>query len=240
MQGDIFQMEQMAAQVHATQLAPAPLPLEEKTEPGVAIYNEDDLSHLLYANHMHHEGHKHRVIVNHVYRDGFSTPLSTGTQTPESDSEGDTPVFSDCDSYFGGEGASPPSSSLHAFSHKKEPLRFEDGFDFPVFLGRQAEESVPHEMGPSVRTAPPPTSRAEPAPAEDEHVRDISGPLMSWWPTPTGIMEHEWVQDEAAAPKSSKVVITHQHVSGIEGSMMSWWPTPIDMMEYEWNERFYE
>ncbi|KAI6088393.1 hypothetical protein F4821DRAFT_233618 [Hypoxylon rubiginosum] len=237
MQGDIFQMEQMAVQVCA-RVQPISLPLDDNAHAEVAIYNEDDLSHLLYHNHIHDEGHKHKVIVNHVYRDGFTTPpesASTGTQTPVSEGD-ETPMLSDCESDFD-EGVSP-TSSLHSHS-RRNPLKFEDGFDFPVFLGRQADDSVPQEMAqPSLQEPVSELSQAKHvriAAADNGHVSDISGPMMSWWPGPMELMEHEWAEQETveATPKP-------EHVSSIEGPLMSWWPASVNIMEHDWNERFYE
>ncbi|OTB04006.1 hypothetical protein M426DRAFT_321298, partial [Hypoxylon sp. CI-4A] len=53
MQGDIFQMEQMVVKANTTHFDPIPFPVESDTDQQVAIYNEDDLSHLLYVNHLH-------------------------------------------------------------------------------------------------------------------------------------------------------------------------------------------
>ncbi|KAI0379170.1 hypothetical protein F5Y04DRAFT_136309 [Hypomontagnella monticulosa] len=242
MQGDIYQLEQMAAHAAATQLESSHMPLDNQTNPTVAIYNEDDLSHLLYANHMHHNGHKDKVIVNHVYRDGYSTPLESGTQTPLSESN-ETPVLSDCESDFD-EGVYSPNPYSRI-----DPLRFEDGFDFPVFLGRQADGSESHTASrPSLEQS---HSVSEPraalksqdkhvrvATSESTHVADISGPLMSWWPAPMELMEHEWVEEKVV--EDSKVMPADKHVSSIEGSLMAWWPSSLEMMEYEWSERFYE
>ncbi|KAI1374893.1 hypothetical protein F4677DRAFT_423772 [Hypoxylon crocopeplum] len=253
MQGDIFHMEQTAAQAHAhahaTQFEHSRVPLDSETNPQVAIYNEDDLSHLLYANHLHHNGHKDKVIVNHVYRDGYSTPLeslSTGTQTPLSETN-ETPVLSDCESDLD-EGAYLPFQPT-AYS-RRDALRFEDGFEFPVFLGRQAEESLLDEAArPSMGESDPASKLSLDLKSESEHVRiaapehhnvsDISGPLMSWWPEPLEMMEHEWLSEEAVTSKSSNVMLEH-HVSSIGGPLMSWWPAPLEILEHEWDERFYE
>ncbi|KAI0835524.1 hypothetical protein F5Y06DRAFT_276519 [Hypoxylon sp. FL0890] len=223
MQGDIFQMEQMAAQTkaQAPRFERSHVPLDSNTNPQVAIYNEDDLSHLLYVNHLHHSGHKEKVVINHVYRDGYSTPLEcfpSGTQTPESESN-ETPVLSDCES-DSEEGMCLPTSP-NAYS-QMNPLKFEDGFEFPVFLGRQAEES-------SYQT---PLSRSEPASRvssdakhvriaapEESHVSEITGPLMSWWPEPLEMMEHEWIDEKFADSKSSHVMPADRHVSNIEGPL---------------------
>ncbi|KAI2470145.1 hypothetical protein F4781DRAFT_430723 [Annulohypoxylon bovei var. microspora] len=239
MQGDIFQMEQMSARTHATRFVPSSVPEDRNPNPEVAIYNEDDLSHLLYANHLHHAGHKDRVIINHVYRDGYTTPLESGMQTPETESN-ETPVLSDCESDFDEGVYSPPLSDI-SYRKRSPALKFEDGFEFPVFLGRQSEESSPlttaqpleqsdlDSLNKHVRIAAP----------EESHVLEISGPLMSWWPEPLELMEHEWV-DEKALNKSSNVMPIERHVSNIEGPLMSWWPAPVELLEHEWDERFYE
>ncbi|KAI8957064.1 hypothetical protein F5Y11DRAFT_341000 [Daldinia sp. FL1419] len=234
MQGDIFQLEQMAAaQAAAAHMELNPVPQDTKTDPQVAIYNEDDLSHLLYVNHLHHDGHKGRVIVNHVYRDGYTTPLESGTQTPESETN-ETPILSDCESDFD-EGVYSSSSSLDPYT-RTSPLRFEDGFEFPVFLGRQAEETT-HVAEPVVSERAKQVCIATP---EERHVSTISGPLMSWWPALEDLMEHEWIEEETVERKTSKETSQRQHVSDIEGSLMSWWPLPVELLEHEWDERFYE
>ncbi|KAI1140966.1 hypothetical protein F5Y05DRAFT_410813 [Hypoxylon sp. FL0543] len=242
MQGDIFQLEQMAAQAQTPHLESSHVPPDSNTNPQVAIYNEDDLSHLLYVNHLHHSGHKDKVIINHVYRDGYSTPLESfpsGTQTPESESN-ETPVLSDCESDFE-EGVCLPISP-NTYS-RMQPLRFEDGFEFPVFLGRQAEE--PSHPASLNRSEPASEVRSDikhirKAATQGSHVSNISGPLMSWWPEPLEMMEHEWIDEKLADRKSSNVMPADRHVSDIEGPLMSWWPAPMELLEYEWNERFYE
>ncbi|KAI1453035.1 hypothetical protein F4805DRAFT_396311 [Annulohypoxylon moriforme] len=238
MQGDIFQMEQLAARTHATsfEIEANAVPVDSSSNPQVAIYNEDDLSHLLYVNHLHHAGHKDRVIINHVYRDGYTTPLESqpsGAQTPETETN-ETPVLSDCESDID-EGVYFPSSS--DTYHRRSPLRFEDGFEFPVFLGRQAEESSPHAtVQPSKRLGLESQNKhVRIAAPEGSQVLEISGPLMSWWPEPLELMEHEWIDEKVTNDKS-----VNGHVSSIEGPLMSWWPAPVELLEHEWDERFYE
>ncbi|KAI0897635.1 hypothetical protein F4806DRAFT_409198 [Annulohypoxylon nitens] len=242
MQGDIFQMEQLAARAHAASFEVSPATVDDSSNPQVAIYNEDDLSHLLYVNHLHHAGHKDKVIINHVYRDGYTTPLESqpsGAQTPETEGN-ETPVLSDCESDFD-EGVYFPSfPSSPDLYHRRSPLRFEDGFEFPVFLGRQAEESSPQAVQPSNRADLDRHNKVRVAAPEDHHVLEISGPLMSWWPEPLELMEHEWVDDEKMAGNTSKAMPAGRHVSNIEGPLMSWWPAPVELLEHEWEERFYE
>ncbi|KAI0119107.1 hypothetical protein F4814DRAFT_410550 [Daldinia grandis] len=239
MQGDIFQLEQMAATQVVAHIEPSTIPQDDtKTDPQVAIYNEDDLSHLLYVNHLQHNGHKDKVIVNHVYRDGYTTPLESlpsGTQTPESETN-ETPVLSDCESDFDeGVYLESSASSLDPYS-RKSPLRFEDGFEFPVFLGRQEEETLHAASLSELNTRPKQIRIAAP---EEHHVSNISGPLMSWWPASEELMEHEWIE-EVAEYNAPKKTSQHQHVSNIEGPLMSWWPLPLEVLEHEWDERFYE
>ncbi|OTA58584.1 hypothetical protein K449DRAFT_436520 [Hypoxylon sp. EC38] len=233
----------MAAQVQAPHFESSSTPpLGSNANPQVAIYNEDDLSHLLYINHLHHAGHKDKVIINHVYRDGYSTPLESlpsGAQTPGSESN-ETPVLSDCESDVD-EGACLPIPP-NAYS-RLNPLRFEDGFEFPVFLGRQAEES---SHRPSLRRSDPAlkinsdSKHVRIAAAAENHVSEISGPLMSWWPAPLEMMEHEWIDEKLADRKSSNVMPADRHVLNIEGPLMSWWPAPMELLEHRWDERFYE
>ncbi|KAI1462913.1 uncharacterized protein F4812DRAFT_448708 [Daldinia caldariorum] len=239
MQGDIFQLEQLtatqAAATHAhAHIEPSTVPEDTKIDAQVAIYNEDDLSHLLYANHLHHNGHKDRVIINHVYRDGYATPFESGTQTPESETN-ETPVLSDCESDFD-EGVYLPSS-LDPY-YRTRPLRFEDGFEFPVFLGRQSEETS-HAVA-SVSELDRQAEQVRIAALEESHVSEISGPLMSWWPASEELMEHEWIESEVVERKTSKKASKHQQVSSIEGPLMSWWPLSVDLLRHEWDERFYE
>ncbi|KAI1092173.1 hypothetical protein F5B19DRAFT_455845 [Rostrohypoxylon terebratum] len=244
MQGDIFQMEQLAARAHATSFEVSPATVDDSSNPQVAIYNEDDLSHLLYVNHLHHAGHKDKVIINHVYRDGYTTPLESdsqqpsGAQTPETEGN-ETPVLSDCESEFD-EGVYFPSS-LDTY-YRSSPLRFEDGFEFPVFLGRQAEEESPHAttIQPSNRPDLRRHNKVRVTAPEENHTLEISGPLMSWWPEPLELMEHEWVDDEKMVRNTSEAIPTDTHVSNIEGPLMSWWPAPVELLEHEWDERFYE
>ncbi|KAI2617055.1 hypothetical protein GGR54DRAFT_607936 [Hypoxylon sp. NC1633] len=251
MQGDIFQMEQPAVQVHATQFEHRPLPLESKTNPQVAIYNEDDLSHLLYANHLHHSGHTDKVLVNLVHHDGYCTPLGfppTGTQTPVSETN-ETPVFSDCESDFDEDFYLPSSPKAYRQSN---PLKFEDGFEFPVFLGRQAEDSSASDRParPSLSTSGPASELSLELKSQNKHVQmvspevhhvsEIDGPSMSWWPGPMELMEHEWLEEEVIQSNSSNLMPVHEHVSEIDGPLMSWWPAPLEMLEREWDEKFYE
>ncbi|OTB10969.1 hypothetical protein K445DRAFT_27021 [Daldinia sp. EC12] len=238
MQGDIFQLEQMTAvQAAAAHIEPSAVPEDTKIDPQVAIYNEDDLSHLLYVNHLHHNGHKDKVIVNHVYRDGYTTPLESGTQTPDSETN-ETPVLSDCESDFD-EGVYLPSS-LDPY-YRTSPLRFEDGFEFPVFLGRQSEETS-HAAAPvsELDSQTSQTKQVRIAAQEESHVSNISGPLMSWWPASEELMEHEWIEEEVVEPKTPKKASQRQQVSNIEGPLMSWWPLPVELLRHDWDDRFYE
>ncbi|KAI0886118.1 uncharacterized protein GGS22DRAFT_187352 [Annulohypoxylon maeteangense] len=241
MQGDIFQMEQLATRSHVTTFEPNSVRVDSNPNAEVAIYNEDDLSHLLYVNHLHHAGHKDKVIINHVYRDGYTTPLESqpsGVQTPETETN-ETPVLSDCESDFDEGVYFPPSSDIY---YRRSPLRFEDGFEFPVFLGRQAEEEESYKtvVEPSERSdLDSQNNHVRIAALEESHALEISGPLMSWWPEPIELMEHEWI-DEKVASDSSNVMSTGRQVSSIEGPLMSWWPAPVELLEHEWDERFYE
>ncbi|KAL7621268.1 hypothetical protein AAE478_008585 [Parahypoxylon ruwenzoriense] len=247
MQGDIFQLEHVASQAHATPLEPSLVPQDSRSAPQVAIYNEDDLSHLLYANHLHHHGRKDRVIINRGYQGGSELPGSppTGTQTPLSETN-ETPVLSDCESDWDeGVYPNPPYRVSECLSSRNPAKTIEDGSEFPVFLGRQMEESsFKTAQAPSTRSRSDLGSQSKPvrtAGPEKDHVSDISGPLMSWWPEPVELMEHEWVvEDKVVGSKNTNVMPSQQQVSNISGSLMSWWPVQLDLLEHEWDERFYE
>ncbi|KAI1503984.1 hypothetical protein F5X99DRAFT_66969 [Biscogniauxia marginata] len=338
MQGDIFQMEQTLAsqpQVQVQLPHPSTAPklrtkLYSTTEPQAHIYNEDDLSHLLFVDehrhprhrhHHHHHEHQHhfhnneKILVNNVVHDDeeddagltppeFLSPLTgtTGTHTPVSGSE--TPVLSDCESDVdtGAEADNDNDDDdgglLEPLSphHHRDALAREDGFEFPVFLGRQSDdEDLDADDEDAVlaswkqeqqqqRNAWPATSLKKkaqkplqvevvpsaPALPGEQHVSAIDGPMMSWWPAPVESMEHEWVTDAdekamrrkmgaAAATTATgeetekqegvaakKVVLPaaderhREVVSDISGPLMTWWPAPAHLLEHEWIEAFYE
>ncbi|RYP76207.1 hypothetical protein DL769_003678 [Monosporascus sp. CRB-8-3] len=208
MQGDIFMLEQMSIQIPTPQnAAAAPQPKAAKTAPQVAIYNEDDLSHLLYAeavepsstshhhtasihdHYHHHDGHQHH---NH---DGTLTPL----EAPASGSH--TPVFSDhesavLDDWESDEHEIPPSPSRRRGGTM---CSSDDDFEWPVFLGRQSDEldasllrrpslfepdssSGPRKAGEKM------TSKRRNVP-EEHHVSSIGGPLMALWPSAMEFLE---------------------------------------------------
>jgi hypothetical protein len=91
---------------------------------------------------------------------------------------------------------------------------FDEVFDVPVFLGRQAEEEhePEGEKKEEIRLAsgdgdnsqsPPPQPQKTPSnPVTEEgtvyprHVDNTSGPLMSWWPAPIATMEDDWSEEE--------------------------------------------
>ncbi|RYP02527.1 hypothetical protein DL764_005771 [Monosporascus ibericus] len=214
MQGDIFMLDQMPIQIPAPQNpAAAPQPKASKTAPQVAIYNEDDLSHLLYADgvepastshhhmtsiHDHYHHHDHRQHHNH---DGALTPL----EAPASGSH--TPVFSDHESavledWESDELEIPPSPSRRRGGTM---CSSDDDFEWPVFLGRQ-----PDELDASLLRRPSlfELDSSEPHKAEEEK-----------------------------ASKREDVAEEH-HVSSIGGPLMALWPSAMEVLE--WQERFYE
>ncbi|KAI1344482.1 hypothetical protein F5Y15DRAFT_113079 [Xylariaceae sp. FL0016] len=233
MQGDIFQLEQLTC--GPVQVAvPAARPVQQQTtRPQVAIYNEDDLSHLLFVNNAHHRQHHHhvhdphvhpadegKVIINHVVHD-VVTPYRSGLCTPATDEGRETPLFSDCESCSGSEAdpeaeaeptpLTPPSLDAYRGKGRRNALQFEDGFEFPVFLGRQAEgeeeEAVETEV--AARPALRPASHVR---VEVRQVRDaeeetahwvkpmqedeVSGSMMAWWPTPMAYAENDWTEEK--------------------------------------------
>jgi hypothetical protein len=232
MQGDIFQLEFLATQVSKPK--PQPEPVARSAKPAsdsaeIAIYNEDDLSHLLYVNNNHpHHHHHHSHHASHK-RETFTHPADAGTvlinPVVEYGTSGSvTPALSDCESFWSGsegegEVESPLTAplpileedahmaSLDAYRHKGRrnamSVAFEDGFEFPVFLGRQSEEwpamprTLPRETPVRVQPA------LVPAPAvnkvvlpETHHVDATSGPAMSWWPEPLETSESDWTREE--------------------------------------------
>ncbi|KAI1131348.1 hypothetical protein F5Y10DRAFT_233911 [Nemania abortiva] len=283
MQGDIFQLESLVA-------VPKPQPVAAARPTGdssVAIYNEDDLSHLLYvSNSPHHHHHHHHKHHHHAHEQkSFIHPADNGMvliNTIVEDMESSTPALSDCESCSessgtDGEGLmTPPLStfeefddgSLEAYRRKgrRNAMAFEDGFEFPIFLGRQDEEewhvepkSLPQQP---IMTSPAavPVKAAPDVPAK-QHVAAIGGPLMSWWPEPMETMENTWdienmkwelqlereklnEREREGGILPSEKTYEGQYdarpVADIEGPLMSWWPEPLETMEYEWSERFYE
>ncbi|RYP77413.1 hypothetical protein DL771_001208 [Monosporascus sp. 5C6A] len=202
MQGDIFMLDRLSIQIPTPQNpAAAPQHTAAKTAPQVAIYNEDDLSHLLYADavepasashhhmasiHDHHQHHNH---------DGTLTPL----EAPASGSH--TPVFSDHESAVLEDWESddeleiPPSPSRRRGGTL---CSSDDDFEWPVFLGRQSDELDASLLRrPSLfklDSSEPPhkaeekTSKRKDV-AEERHVSSISGPLMALWPSAMEVLE---------------------------------------------------
>ncbi|KAI0103647.1 hypothetical protein GGR51DRAFT_247729 [Nemania sp. FL0031] len=283
MQGDIFQLETLVA-------VPKPQPIttaRTTSDSSVAIYNEDDLSHLLYvsnSSHHHHHHHQHKHHHHHVHEQKpFTHPADNAgmvlINTVVDDLESLTPALSDCESCSGSETSgvdTPPLSldfnddALEAYRRKgrRNALSFEDGFEFPIFLGRQDEEEwhvVPKSLLQQQPIATAPVAvvpvKAAPSVPATQHVAAIGGPLMSWWPEPMETAENTWdienmkwelqlereKLDErereggiALVPCEKKTYEEARPVAEIEGPLMSWWPEPLETMEYEWSERFYE
>ncbi|KAI3322087.1 hypothetical protein HD806DRAFT_500963 [Xylariaceae sp. AK1471] len=278
MQGDIFQVDVLATQVAVPKPQPAVARPKSTSNnaPQVAIYNEDDLSHLLYVNnHPHHHHHHHE-------QKSFTHPADAGTVLIN------TVELSDCESWSGSDSESessgevespltpplslssnfedPDQEALDAYRRKGRRNAFsvasEDGFEFPVFLGRQAEEWPPMPRSlPSLHSSPAlatsaPAVNTETETESSQHVQvgATSGPMMSWWPEPLGAMEDNWTDEEMewvletekekliAREREGRIVektnYESHHVGTIAGPLMSWWPTPLE--EYDWNERFYE
>ncbi|KAI5921963.1 hypothetical protein F4810DRAFT_309626 [Camillea tinctor] len=242
MQGDIFQMEQLlGSQVQLPPPSAAPK-LRSKlhtTEPQAHIYNEDDLSHLLYVDearhprhhHHHHDHHHHfhsndKIILNAVHHDEeddaeltppeFLSPLTggTGTHTPLSGAE--TPMLSDCDSDTGAEADNeadtvPASPALlsQRLHQHRATVSHDGGFEFPIFLGRQDDGDSCDDY------------------ADDELPRHAwpATALKKAAPRPEAL--HIEAQPAAA-------VVDEEHVSAIDGPLMSWWPSPVEDMQHEW------
>ncbi|KAI0817749.1 hypothetical protein GGR55DRAFT_36889 [Xylaria sp. FL0064] len=287
MQGDIFQLESLTPQVAVPkpQSKPAMAYAGQTSDP-VAIYNEDDLSHLLYvsSNPHHHHHHRHH---RHHEQTPYTHPADVGTifiNTIMDDGEATTPALSDCDSCYGSEtsGASiespvtPPLSTLddidgealEAYRRKGRRNAFstdlQDGFGFPIFLGRQDEEDAVEEW-PLKSLNPPQEQQKTTTPAvktteipPSQHLSAVEGPMMSWWPEPLDTMEDDWTVEKtqwqlqqekeklrerkreggviASNTEKRKIYEGAAPVGDIQGQLMSWWPTPL----YDWSEHFYE
>lgn len=175
----------------------------KKLEAQVAIYNEDDLSHLLYTgsnfetvtshhnDQLHHHHHHHQ-------QDGTLTPLtapaSSGTHTPifsdhgdESDSE--SAVLEDWESPASGDVEVPRSP----ISRRRggTMCSTDDDFEWPVFLGRQADElaaSRRSSIASSTSSRMEDTKKRVPS---EHHVESIEGPLMALWPASIDTLEFE-------------------------------------------------
>jgi hypothetical protein len=296
MQGDIFQLDLLATQVAVPKPQPTVArskPTINSSTPEVAIYNEDDLSHLLYVNnhpHHHHHHHDHEqkpfthpadagmVVVNVVELsdcESWSGSDSESSGEAEADSPA-TPALS-----LSSDFADPDLASLDAYRRKGRRnafsvASFEDGFEFPVFLGRQAEEwpRMPRSLTTTLRPLPSPapstsvfsltekketdTAISTPSSSHGQGAYAVAtstdGPVMSWWPESLEAMEDDWTAEElewvletekeklAAREEKheDKTKYASEHVANISGSLMSWWPTPMNEMECEWSERFYE
>ncbi|KAI1163735.1 hypothetical protein F5B18DRAFT_308669 [Nemania serpens] len=282
MQGDIFQLESLVA---VPKPKPAATPSKQAHDSEVSIYNEDDLSHMLYFSSQPHHHHHHHHNHHHAHAQGlFTHPADAGTvfvNTVMDDMEANTPALSDCESCSGSEtetdveGAlTPPLSAYEAINGKaldayrrkgrRNAMAFEDGFEFPVFLGRQDEETCDPET--LARSLPNRTSLAEAPKKPDigvpasQHVKAISGPAMAWWPEPLETMEYSWdienmqwelqlereklmarereggIVDTTKLEKKCEKEYDSKPVEHIDGPLMSWWPAPL----YDWSDYFYE
>ncbi|KAJ3555017.1 hypothetical protein NPX13_g10455 [Xylaria arbuscula] len=218
MQGDIFQLETLTSQVTVPKPQPAMARPRPTSNAQVAIYNEDDLSHLLYvSNHPHHHHHHHHA---HEQRP-FTHPADVGMVLINSvdDMEASTPALSDCESYYDSEGegmdiespVTPPLTTfegidevaLEAYRRKGRRNAFStDDLHFPIFLGRQDEE-VEEEWPVKSQTAPKELVQTVTLPAvklpevpASQHVNAIGGNVMSWWPEPLETMEANWTVEK--------------------------------------------
>ncbi|KAI0442547.1 hypothetical protein F4803DRAFT_368251 [Xylaria telfairii] len=212
MQGDIFQLESLTSQVAVPKSQPtAAASARPKGNPQVSIYNEDDLSHLLYVNsNPHHHHHHHHHHHTHEQRP-FVHPADNGTvliNAVMDDMEYNTPALSDCESCSGSECSgtdiegpiTPPyeeidGPALDAYRRKGRRNALSVDYGFPVFLGRQDEEwQAPESLAPAslVSTAAPvKNAETDEIPAA-RHVDVVKGPIMSWWPESLDTMKNDW------------------------------------------------
>ncbi len=197
MQGDIFMLDQSTMQMPAENKTNNNRTTPKKVQAAaaqVAIYNEDDLSHLLFADsepaHHHHHHHQHHL-------DGSLTPLtapaSSGTHTPafsdqheDALSDGESAVLEDWEEAGDAGIEIPPSPSPRRRGGTM--CSTDDDFEWPVFLGRQADELAPslRRRSSAASSTGSASGKADAAPPSrvprHHHVESISGPLMALWP----------------------------------------------------------
>ncbi|KAH6645240.1 hypothetical protein BKA67DRAFT_584613 [Truncatella angustata] len=205
----------------------------------VAIYNEDDLSHLLFLGPADHDNH---IIINKVEQSEPETPVESPLvlDTHDHTSDDESAILSDLEEESDLE--IPPSPSRRRGGTMSISG---DDFEFPVFLGRQDEpETHPAPLRPALRRCKPDaaqglekeTSRHVHMATPEHHVSSIEGSMMSWWPAPMEDVEYDWEEER----KAQATIPLEQHVSEVQGVLMSWWPAPAEMLQHDWNERFYE
>ncbi|KAI0127623.1 hypothetical protein BJ170DRAFT_380955 [Xylariales sp. AK1849] len=232
MQGDIFQLDFLldtdkTKSTHIS-LPTTKTPYKTSTIPSVSIYNEDDLSHLLYQRSKPlddaeiHEAFDHAHCLGAIaaafddYCSDVPHEYSDDSGLPSDDEEDEVSTPTLEDTVKRSSLASAPRFDLHTGLSNLESRRQEDA--------RQIETQVQeNDVEPEMR-----------------RVSTITGRLMSLWPLPTDLQEYEWSDEEEEDDGMDGVVPESQHVSRIEGACMSWWPLPVDIEKHEWNERFYE
>ena len=172
----------------------------KKLEAQVAIYNEDDLSHLLFtgSNFESVTTNHHNHLHHHHHQDGSLTPLtmpaSSGTHTPlfsdhgdESDSE--SAVLEDWETPAEGDLEIPRSPTSRRRGGTM--CSTDDDFELPVFLGRQADDlaaSRRSSIASSTSSRMDDTKKRVPS---EHHVKCIEGPLMALWPASIDTLEFE-------------------------------------------------
>ena len=252
MQGDIQQLEQLARQSQTSRRANhgPQKPSGRLASEQIAIYNEDDLSHLLYTDAGHdylHAGSFEALSpldILHSQGYGALPTHASGTFSPLSEAN-ESAILSDCE-FEEDDTEIPPSPT-----RPRGGSICSETAEQPAFLNRRTSSSSSSSEGhPSSVESRPTTEPGLLAEGNtystkhvqfvrpEHHVSAIEGSLMSWWPAPLDDMEHDW--SESLAKDESKLVQEHHHVAEIEGPMMSFWPAPLSMMEYEWSDEFYE
>ena len=169
----------------------------QAAEAQVAIYNEDDLSHLLFtgSNFESVTTNHHNHLHHHHHQDGTLTPLtvpaSSGTHTPlfsdhdESDSE--SAVLEDWESPAEGDLEVPRSPTSRRRGGTM--CSTDDDFAWPVFLGRQADELASRRS--SVSSTSSSTEETKNRVPVEHHVECIEGPLMALWPSAIETLDFE-------------------------------------------------
>ncbi len=247
MQGDIQQLEQLARQSQTSRRANhgpkknSGLLASEQ----IAIYNEDDLSHLLYTEGDHdylHAGGFEAVAPLGILHPQAYAPLpihGSGLLSPLSEAN-ESAILSDFE-FEEDDTEIPPSPT-----RPRGGSICSETAEQPAFLSRRISSGGhPSSVEPQPTTRPCLPVEGDTHSTKhvqfvrpEQHVSAIEGSLMSWWPAPLDDMEHDWT--ESVKKDESKRVHEDHHVAGIEGPMMSFWPAPLSMMEYDWSDEFYE
>ncbi|KAH8658265.1 hypothetical protein BX600DRAFT_468876 [Xylariales sp. PMI_506] len=230
MQGDIFQLSEVQQQVipsptKKTSATSKPKPRGKgfqaaAASPFVSIWNDDDLSDYLYLPSKSFDDllvhcpataaqdHAHYLEQIAAAFDDYCTD----DNTPHESSD-ECAVFSDTEEEDEHEEVSRSATKKHP---RRPRSSQENSSGIRPVLSRETQVQATLKV-----------ETVHPA----QHAECISGPLMSWWPLPLDVQEHQWDRDTCEQGSGCR--------SKPEADIMNWWPlaTPYSC---EWNEKFYE